>query len=152
MSSKRSWRDGPNDDETLYKCIKAQKLMSGRNPLSQRNAADRFNIPKSTFNRFLAGKNVGKKGPTLFTESDLQGVLAVVTNRALQINALSKADVKKLFQEALLKKRGRNALADLDTFAPIDDRTLNKYMEMLKITEKQGKIKPVSRKEPFLNI
>ena len=45
-----------------------------------------------------------------------------------------------------------NALADLDTFAPIDDRTLNKYMEMLKITEKQGKIKPVSRKEPFLNI
>ena len=95
---------------------------------------------------------MGKKGPTLFTESDLQGVLAVVTNRALQINALSKADVKKLFQEALLKKRGCNALADLDTFAPIDDRTLNKYMEMLKITEKQGKIKPVSRKEPFLNI
>ena len=95
---------------------------------------------------------MGKKGPTLFTESDLQGVLAVVTSRALQINALSKADVKKLFQEALLKKRGYNALADLDTFAPIDDRTLNKYMEMLKITEKQGKIKPVSRKEPFLNI
>jgi hypothetical protein len=93
---------------------------------------------------------VGQRG--LFTESDLQGVLVEVTKRALDINALSKAKVKKLFQEALLKKRGYNTLGDLDTFASLDDRTVEKYMNIMKITEKQGKVKPVSRKEPFLNI
>ena len=77
---------------------------------------------------------------------------SIITHGATTLAALSKADVKIMMQKKLLEKRNLNLFPDLDTFAPIDDRTVDKYLAKMKATEKKGKVNPESRIEPYKNI
>jgi hypothetical protein len=52
----------------------------------------------------------------------------------------------------MIETQGLNSYADLDEFAPISNSTVKRYMVEIKTSSREGKIKPVSRVEPFLNI
>ena len=101
----------------------------------------------------MAVDNVGKIGrKELFTPDDLEEIRASITHSAMTLDGKSREEVKELLQQKLLEKRGYNVFADKDTFAKIEDRTVKKYMEMMTASERTGKIKPVSRIEPYLNM
>jgi hypothetical protein len=75
-----------------------------------------------------------------------------ITNAALRLDAMDKADVKKKIQKKIIEEKSLNNFADLDTFAPLSDRTVYKYIKDMGVSEREGKSKPISRVEPFLNI
>jgi len=88
----------------------------------------------------------------MFNQKDLREIYAVVTQSAKTLASLSRPEIKLLLQKKLLEKRGYNELADLKTFAHINDKTVRKYLGIMLVTERQGKSKPVSRVEPYANI
>ena len=61
---------------------------------------------------------------------------------------MSKQDVKHEIQQKMLS----NSMANPDVFTPISDKTVKRYMITMESSERDGKIKPESRVEPFLNI
>lgn len=82
-----------------------------------------------------------------------QSIVAnIVQSSAMSLDAKSEAEVLALYQNQILVENGYNTYADLDTFAKLSRRSLGRYMEKAQMTERQGKIKPESRVEPFLNI
>ena len=91
----------------------------------------------------MEGRNVGKKGGDLFTTADLEEIRASITHSAMTLDAKSKEEVKELLQFKLLEKRGYNAFADKDKHAPIEDKTVKKYMKIMTASEREGKVKPV---------
>ena len=60
--------------------------------------------------------------------------------------------MKELLQNKLLEKRGFNDFAAKDVYAPIEDSTVLKYLNLMLASERIGKIKPTSRIEPYANI
>ena len=103
--------------------------------------------------RFLGGCEVGKPGPKgSFHAVELEDICNEITQSAITLSALDFDQVKSLLQSKLLEKRGYNQFADKERFAPIDDRTVRKYIVEMCSSEKKGKIKPISRIEPYLNI
>jgi hypothetical protein len=44
-----------------------------------------------------------------------------ITDAALRLDAMDKADVKKKIQKKIIEEKGLNNFADLDTFAPLSD-------------------------------
>ena len=101
----------------------------------------------------MKGCNVGQKGgEELFTTADLEEIHASITHSAMTLDGKSNEEVKELLQFKLLEKRGYNAFADKDKHAPIEDRTVKKYMKIMTASEREGKVKPESRIEPYLNI
>jgi hypothetical protein len=75
-----------------------------------------------------------------------------ISHSAMTLDALTLPQVKLLFQQKLLQKRGLNPLADVDKFASINDQTILKYLNKLLASVKKGKLKPTSRVEPYQNI
>ena len=73
-----------------------------------------------------------------------------ITNAALDLNAMTEADVKIAFQRRLVTKSGRNSHTSLD-LVPISRITFRKYRKALKVSVRKGKVKPKSRVEPYLN-
>jgi hypothetical protein len=70
----------------------------------------------------------------------------------LTLATLTQDEVKLEIQKCLLRKNGCNVLADVDTFAPICDRTISSYISDISCKEVTGKIQASSRVEPFNNI
>ena len=68
-----------------------------------------------------------------------------------RINAVSKDDLKGIFQKKMKSERHLNSIA-ADTLVPISGRTVNRYCEQIAASTRDGKIKPQSREEPFANI
>jgi hypothetical protein len=55
------------------------------------------------------------------TIPELQDIHKEITQAAIRLDAKDVPEVKILMQDAILSKRGLNAIADRDTFAPMTD-------------------------------
>lgn len=170
--------DNQNLDHVASKCKNAVDLMNGRRPLSQKDAAEKVGIhvsqlqryfisliclckvihnlsPKCTLfqNRYMYGKSVGTNGrKRKITDEGIGDVLDDITNSALTLNAMTRQEVKLRFQEKIIQSQGLNSIANIEHFAPLSERTVIRYMKEMETPERKGKVKPLSRVEPFLNI
>jgi hypothetical protein len=70
----------------------------------------------------------------------------------MSLNSMNTGEVKTLMQKRMISKNGMNSYADLDTFAPISHKSVKRYMNNMEASVREGKIKPESRVEPYLNI
>ena len=60
-------------------------------------------------------------------------------------------DLRNLIQKQLLRKGGYNEDANVD-LVNISDTTFKLYKEKMTVSIRKGKVKPVSRVEPYLNV
>ena len=75
-----------------------------------------------------------------------------VDKRARTLNALDVKDFRESCQLAILAKKGLNEYADMDTFAPIDVKTIQSYMKEADLMEVKGKDQAEGREEAFNDI
>eukprot|EP01033_Poteriospumella_lacustris_P013318 gene13318-9543_t len=135
------------------RCQQAIKLMQGRRKLNRKEAAIEAGVSYGTLSRFISGARVGIRGRKPRCSETGQNIVAnIVQSSAMSLDAKSEAEVLALYQNRILVENGYNTYADLDTFAKLSRRSVGRYMEKAQMTERQGKIKPESRVEPFLNI
>jgi len=82
----------------------------------------------------------------------LEGVLEVIHEGAFSLQTLTTDEVREECQNALLLKDGFNSHADKDKFAPLHQRTVERYTRDLRCQEVKGKIVAESRVDPFNDI
>ena len=93
---------------------------------------------------------IGRK--RLFTESQLETITGKITAAAEALNGFSVRKVKEEMQKEIAASKGLNHVAVLTEFAELSDKSIKTYMQRMDVTQREGKIKPESRIEPFLNI
>jgi hypothetical protein len=101
----------------------------------------------------LKGLSVGNLGrKRLLTPTHVANIYNDVTNSAVSLDGMSMTGVKLKMQKTMAQNIGLNEHANLDTFAPISNKTVKRYVNQMGVTERESKIKPQSRVEPYLNI
>jgi hypothetical protein len=83
---------------------------------------------------------------------DVQLVGKAVTNEAINLLASNTDKVHEDFQKRIALNKGFNSMASLKKFAPLSTKTSNKYLTEVNGAVRIGKVKPMSRLEPYLNI
>ena len=103
--------------------------------------------------RHLAGASVGMTGrKRLINENDLRDIADDITSNAISLNSMTRAEVKGKIQQKIITSKGLNMYANVNEHAAVSNKTINRYLKEMEVSERVGKIKPQSRVEPYLNI
>ena len=88
----------------------------------------------------------------LINENDLGDIADDITSNAISLNSMTRAEVKGKIQQKIITSKGLNMYANVNEHAAVSNKTINRYLKEMEVSERVGKIKPQSRVEPYLNI